>query len=224
MREAGEPFEQVMSVAAFDRAYQTITVDDALLAPTAARALKDASSKLLEMLFKIDSALCAQKPSWWARFTGADLEQRVTLAGRLKDLENQHAHLQAARKKAEDISARLTSHISNVRAAQDANAALLEQAHMALDAAVDVAGRLERRVANAEAVFAATDASVKQLDFIAAQVQALIDKASDIQQFVLPLFTLSSVTSSQIIEDPHIAYEQGKALRDCRVRVAALKD
>jgi hypothetical protein len=188
------------AIARFDAAHDGFEPDQALLGGTPARSLAEAMAEMVSSLKRIDIDRVSRKQGWWSRFTGADLEARIELeiaATSLGKAMQRMARLAAAARNAREA---MRADLPVLDAAQLSHQALADTTAAFLrgsDVADPVVARLQRRLANLEALHAANRLIRAQMVMAIDHLSGLLDRFSDIEQLLFPVWQRHALSIAQ---------------------------
>ena len=200
-RDAG-PTEQTL--AEFDAAVHTVSPDEELLTGAPARNLLAAMAETVTSLGRIDAEAVARKQSWFARFTGADLEAQLEFELAIRSVDRQMQGLAAAALKARRAAALMRDSIGGLDEARAPNETLIEWTHALLSQAPETActARLQRRLANLEALHASNQLARAQMVLAIQNVEGLLDRYGEIERLLFPVWQQHALAVAQSATAP----------------------
>lgn len=175
-----------------DQAGEIRRIDDSLLDVANRQALRREISKTVMLVQALDLDRLLARQSWWSRFTGAAVEEKLTF--------------EVAARRASAAFAVLEKLVADgvVRAGlMQAERRKLDEAAPKLDQAIDygqallsagspvdqvVRARFERKVANLVTIRSANEMALQQLSLTEANLVALTDRFIEISSVLFPLW------------------------------------
>jgi len=195
------PLTAQAALELFDSRFQAFEPDPALLSGSPARTLVESMQRVVTALTRIDVERVRRRQSWWHVFSGADLEARLELEVAVHGLRADMQKLAEAASAAARAAKAMRDDLPRLDAAQQAHAALIEEAHLwtaQLDVAGDpTAGRLQRRLGNLEALYASNRLTRAQIALAIDHLEGMLDRYRDIKQLLFPLWQQHALAVAQ---------------------------
>jgi len=196
---AGCDPESDQALAAFDAAISVVSPDEDLLSGAPARELMSAMASVVKSLRTIDAERVARRQGWFARFTGADIEARLEFELAIKSVSDQMHRLATSASAARHARNLMDREIAKLDASFAPNEALIMETRELLHSGpvTPDAARLQRRLANLEALHASNQLSRAQAMLAINNVVGLLDRYTEIQNLLYPVWQQHALAVAQ---------------------------
>ena len=181
------------AVEALDAAARTHSFDDDLLQTAPARDMRRQIEAMLTVLEKMDPDRVLARQGMISRLTGADIEARLEFELMGKRVMAVANKLRRAAENGKRIRTLLASGKNDLISENARLDAVIDEARQLLSGAHDpsddfVHARFERRLSKLIAMRASNDLTVKQIDLGAEVLSGLLDRFTDVDTLLLPLW------------------------------------
>lgn len=181
------------AIHAIDAAARTQSFDDRLLDTAAAEDMRRGIEEFAGLLRAFEERSPGRKRGWIARYMGADVEEQLRFELAVQAVERKFEELKATAAGAWRFFGVLQDAESRINCEQDEFDRLIEhgRAILAADAGeadARIRARFERRLANLIALSTANTLTLKQLDIAQDIIRTLLDRFTDIETTVFPLW------------------------------------
>lgn len=185
------------ALAVLDRAADRKPIDDDLLQVAGRQALKQEIVNTVHCIKSLELNDLLSRQSWWSRFTGATLEERLKFESASKRVSRAFAQLeQLSRDTDRRIAlmqaerADLSASLASLDEAIDYGQALLSQSPLSQPGEVDdfLLARFQNRLANLITMKAANSMAIQQFKLAEEGLAALNDRFRQIATVLFPLW------------------------------------
>lgn len=179
------------AVERFDEAFVSFEPDPELLSGAAGRALGDALTDVVATIGGLDLDRLARCNTWWARFTGADLEARIQVEVSIEQLAHDMGKLSAIASKARracDLMVRDSVTLGRIGAIHAELAHRTTAFLGGADRSNQNVARLERRLANLHTMLASNEVAIAQMKIAVAHLLHRLDQYNDVVTRLYPVW------------------------------------
>ena len=189
------------ALAELDKAGVGFQFDTDLLTATPAKDMRLKMEQTIGLLEAVDHTEFLKKQSWYARFTGADVEARLRFELSSQDVVTKVTELRLAAENGRRIYRLLESAKSELLLEQTRLETVIADAKALLqrDEGADefVRARYERRLANIVAINVSNVSTIEQIELSKAILKTLIDRFTDVDTTLFPLWQRNVLALAQ---------------------------
>ena len=198
------------TIAAFDAASAVFEPDERLVSGTPARRLSEQISELVAAVNTLQLSRVRRQFSWYEKFTGLDLKERVEFDLNIRAIHKEMVETTAAADRSRATLKQLKAEFPKLKHIHERQGRLIRETRAFLATATGDefhVSRLKRRLANLEMIHTSNKLTAKQLKLSVRNLTSLIDRFTDVEQVLFPLWQQQALTVCQtpakLDADPH---------------------